>query len=133
MKQIWRVLAAPSTLFLLGLCAWIGCEVPHARSSSADGIAFYGQYRASMPEPQAMQKITKNGEDFYVCFGPVRMPLILRSGPPAYVFDAHGNLVDWTLDTGDDSRFSSAWGIEQGTDFEIEDYEKLLAQNRKGV
>jgi hypothetical protein len=131
MKRIWLVLASPIALLLLVVCAWIGCEVYHARSSNADGINSYGDYRSSMPEPRAIRKITKNGEDFYASFGPVRAPLALPSGPPVYVFDTHGNLVDWILDTGDDSRFSNVWATHQGAEISIADFEKLIAKNKK--
>lgn len=32
--------------------------------------------------------------------------LALRSGPPCYVFDRTGRLIEWSRDMGDDSRFS---------------------------
>jgi hypothetical protein len=33
----------------------------------------------------------------------------LASGAPTYIFDAKGNLVDFTYDLGDDSRFQKRW------------------------
>jgi hypothetical protein len=35
--------------------------------------------------------------------------LLLPSGPPAYIFDNRGVLVDWRADM-EDGRFSSRWG-----------------------
>ena len=127
MKQIRLILATPVVLLLL---AWIGCEVYHARSSNADGIASYGEYRILLPAPRFVQKITKNGEDFYACFGPVKPPLAMASGLPTYVFDSAGNLVDWTLDNGEDSRFYDAWTPHLGTKIDIQDFEKALAKNK---
>ena len=39
-----------------------------------------------------------------------RLPatVTLPSGPPEYVFDSSGNLLDWTADSGDDPRFVEA-------------------------
>lgn len=54
-------------------------------------------------------------EDFYL--GPSethltalgRSATLLPSGPSAYVFDASGQLVDWTADIGDDLTFGTKW------------------------
>ena len=43
----------------------------------------------------------------------VRAPIIswtFPSGPPCYMFDSKGNLVDWTMDIGDDGRYQRKWG-----------------------
>jgi hypothetical protein len=34
---------------------------------------------------------------------------LLRSGPPSYVFDLSGNLVDWTIDRDEDTRYQRKW------------------------
>ncbi|MBI3922523.1 MAG: hypothetical protein HY318_13960 [Armatimonadetes bacterium] len=42
-----------------------------------------------------------------------RGPLVswgnVPSGPPMYIFDSQGHLVDYTLDVGDDPRFADKW------------------------
>jgi hypothetical protein len=39
---------------------------------------------------------------------------LMPSGPPAYVFDPWGNLVDWSADTGDDRQFGVKWPEDPG-------------------
>ncbi len=37
--------------------------------------------------------------------------LSLPSGPPAYIFDRQGKLVEWSKDIGDDSKFQRRWNV----------------------
>ena len=48
-----------------------------------------------------------NGQTYLVVLGHSSDPM--RSGPPAYVFDRGGRLVDWSRDVGDDPTFSEKW------------------------
>ena len=49
-----------------------------------------------------------DGRTSLLMYGP-RTTLLLQAGPPVYVFDASGQLVDWTVDCGRDGRFQSRW------------------------
>ena len=131
MKRISLVIALPLALIVALICVWAGCEIYHARSSSAEGIGTYEAYRSSLPPPRAVRSITKDGQVFYVFFGPIRAPLALPSGPPAYIFDQNGKLIDWALDSGENPRFSSMWRDHQGREIEIIEFEQILAQNKK--
>lgn len=130
MKQAWIILASPVALILLAMAAWIGCEVYHARSSNGNGIATYADYRTSLPTPRAARQLKKDGTEYFAFFGPVSAPLALTSGSPAYIFDAKGRLVDWTLDTGGDPRFSSAWSAHQGPEIDMAEFQRLLTRNK---
>jgi len=133
MRRIFMILVTPIAIVCLIVAgivsAWIACEVYHARTSSAKSISTYAEYRAQLPTPKSLKKITKEEEYYYAFFGPVKAPLALPSGPPVYIFDSNGALVDWTYDTGDDSRFNKAWGFAQGSDIDISQYEDLLTKN----
>lgn len=39
--------------------------------------------------------------------------ILFRSGPPSYIFDQKGHLVDWTPDRDEDSRYSNRWKTGQ--------------------
>lgn len=41
---------------------------------------------------------------------PILLPLNPPSGPPAYIFDEPGALVDWCRDLGDNPSFARKWG-----------------------
>jgi hypothetical protein len=49
-----------------------------------------------------------DGKEHLVIFGPLAG--LLPSGPPAYVFDESGRLIDWVQDSGDNSEFQNRWG-----------------------
>ena len=52
-----------------------------------------------------------------------RLLWTLPSGPPAYLFDASGNLVDFTLDIGDSTRFQSDYDLFTGDRLSLEEVE----------
>jgi hypothetical protein len=59
----------------------------------------------------SIRKINRSGEDYLVVLGNVpNEGLSLPSGPPAYIFNKSGNLVDWTGDLGEASDFLRKWG-----------------------
>jgi hypothetical protein len=38
-----------------------------------------------------------------------KVPSVLASGPPVYIFDESGNLIDWIEDNGEHPRFYRQW------------------------
>ena len=68
-----------------------------------------------------------DGEDYYELIGGIGDYdiLYLPSGPPAYIFDKNGNLIDYSLDTGDDPDFLNKWHIEQGKYITLEELDRL--------
>jgi len=72
----------------------------------------YIEYRNQMPPPDELWLVLKGKEEFLVAFGG-GSGLAIHSGPPAYVFDQKGRLVDWSLDIGDDSEFNSRWSLSR--------------------
>jgi len=48
------------------------------------------------------------------------------SGPPAYLFDRSGNLVDYTLDSGDSQKFQDDYGVYSGDELSISELEEIF-------
>ena len=52
---------------------------------------------------------TVDGKKYLALFGEVESFPAFPSGPPVYVFDQAGSLVDWTSNEGDDEAFHKKW------------------------
>jgi hypothetical protein len=63
------------------------------------------------PNVTKIEKITRGSSNYIVVLGNAPRPgLSLPSGPPVYVFDATGSMVDWVADLGEASAFNNKWG-----------------------
>jgi hypothetical protein len=47
---------------------------------------------------------------------------VLPSGPPIYIFDRNGSLVDWTPDSGEDPEFQRAWSSDTEVEIGISEF-----------
>ena len=57
--------------------------------------------------PGGLYLITRDGQQYLEAQG---LDYDLgASGPPGYVFDEKGSLIDWTTDSGDDSKYQHKW------------------------
>ncbi|MDR2982620.1 MAG: hypothetical protein LBV12_10290 [Puniceicoccales bacterium] len=65
-----------------------------------------------MPLPVKAETIHMDGGIYYIItgkFSKVSSWLTFPSGPPQYVFDEQGILVDWAMDIGEASRYNQKW------------------------
>ena len=67
---------------------------------------FVGFTRWQTPE---RVEVIQNGGNDYLFAMTSGGGFLLKSGPPGYVFDRSGKLVDWSTDIGDDPRFREKW------------------------
>jgi len=87
-----------------------------------DGVQSLEPFIAAMPAPEYLRVKKEGKKEFLVWTGPTPGHfLIPRSGPPGYVFDESGHLVDWSRDQGDDSGFQKAWGWLRGDPITLEE------------
>ena len=63
--------------------------------------------------------IHKQAQTYTLGMGPMLM-WAMPEGPPAYVFDASGSLIEFTSDLGDDQAFVEEWIT--GSDFDAGDW-----------
>lgn len=61
-------------------------------------------------QTRELHSFTFQGRTHFVATGNPKDSIWIVSGPPAYVFDENGFLVDWTRETGDDPAFAERWG-----------------------
>lgn len=90
--------------------------------------ALYSDFRRKPPVIIDTARIfTIAGIDYYELIGKIGNHdlLYLPSGPPAYIFDKNGNLIDYSLDTGDDPDFLSKWHVDQGKYITLEELDRL--------
>lgn len=90
------------------------------------------EYLAWGRPPMRVMRIEKEGSAFYVAYGPVDDTwLRFPSGPPGYVFDASGKLIDWSSDTGDDAGFQLEWRDRPHEEVSIEHLRRIGPQRAK--
>jgi hypothetical protein len=111
-KQIFVLVGCAVITVVTLLIVW-AVQVHTIRQSHVppDGVNSFSDYMARMPKPQSLH-LSQSGNDAYlVATGdvPIAMLLTAPSGPPEYVFDRSGVLVDWTMDRGDDGSYQSRW------------------------
>jgi hypothetical protein len=67
------------------------------------------QYLARMPAPVAAYRCQRDEQPYIILIGPRASWPAAPSDSPAYVFDRHGHIVDWSIDRGDDPDFGQRW------------------------
>ena len=94
-------------LLLLGILIWsVNRDLQAARPRSNEFFEFIRL--APVTQITRVELLDIGTNEYIEIIG--ERPSILASGPPAYIFDASGQLVDWTSDDGEDPRFQRAWG-----------------------
>ncbi len=75
------------------------CGLPFVRHQPDEGTTTIDQLVAHLPKTRKFAAVSKGGKVYVVWIGKVRGAM--ESGPPVYVFDSAGNLVDAVGDAGD--------------------------------
>jgi hypothetical protein len=125
MKNKVAILAA---LFACLLGVWIYSEKKGARAvRPPEGSTNLVAFLEARP-PSQIRKFIHEGNAYIEVIGkPVTSLLSLPSGPPAYIFNENGALVDWSRDIGDDPSFVSRWGgFSNATSISIEEAKQLV-------
>lgn len=78
-----------------------------------------------------------DGNQYFEVLGKVPTTALFYggSGPPAYVFNSEGRLVDWTPDRGDTTRYVKKWGsFGVGSQIALAEVaRRLMRANESGV
>lgn len=108
-RSRWIEWAFLALMGLLAVAYVVGCDLELRRSKLRAPNASFDAVLAHIPTPQRFGTLERDGTTYVVVIGRLTR-IYLASGPPVYVFDRSGRLVDWTYDIGDDPRFSEQWG-----------------------
>jgi hypothetical protein len=83
----------------------------------APDVKTYAQLKAQgVPLTRAVR--VTNPPKHFIVFGNAAL-WTLPSGPPAYLFDESGRLVDFTCDVGDSATFQNEYNVYSGTEVGI--------------
>src|SRR4051794_28400504 len=77
------------------------------RANPPATVQTFDSYLQWQTKPRGVRLQDLGGQTYVLMYGPNAG--LFPSGPPIYVFDWSGRLVDWTTDSGDDPRFQSKW------------------------
>jgi hypothetical protein len=94
---------------ILALFVVMAVLIAHWKESVAPGGDTLAECLQKMPEPARTEVFTQDGQDYLLLQGESQAFPRFPSGPPMYVFDRTGRLVDWTTDSGDDDAFWKRW------------------------
>lgn len=122
-------LKSMATLTLAFIAFCIAAAI-HLSSFAPDtGVDHYAKLKLQgVPLTKAM-KIT-NPTDHICVLGDVNSVMwTVPSGPPAYLFDPSGKLVDYTLDVGDSFKFQHVYRMHSGTHLMISEVEAQFASS----
>ena len=91
-----------------------------SRFAPAPGVKTYVQLKAQgVPLHRAV--LVTNPANHVVVFGDATSALwTLPSGPPAYLFNESGQLVDFTSDVGDSTTFQNDYNVYSGIEVDIQ-------------
>jgi len=98
----------------------------------ADGVKTYSQLKAQgVPLLRAVRVTIPI--DHYCVFGDATAASwTLPSGPPAYLFDEFGQLVDFTCDVGDSTTFQDNYNVYSGIEVDLKSLEDRFTKLRIG-
>lgn len=99
-----------------GLIAWFAACLYQTGASapSALGATIEVQRAEILRRATSIRLLEIDSRRWYFVTGPLAPTWTLPSGPPCYIFDDAGNLVDWTADLGDSGEFQQRWPISAG-------------------
>jgi hypothetical protein len=98
-KRLWSGLGYAALIAVLLFDLWIIGFLDFRRYQPPRGTTTIDQLVASRSETLKFAVVEQGGKPYVVWIGRPRGATV--SGPPVYVFDSKGTLVDWVGDSGD--------------------------------
>ena len=119
--------SAVLALFFFGYC--LAIVIFQSRFAPNEGVDTFAELKAQgVPMTKAIR--IANPADHVCVFGDIDSVMwTIPSGPPAYLFDGSGALVDYTLDVGDSTKFQKEYEVYSGKSISIDQVESEFAAN----
>ena len=127
-----KTIKSPSLILILFLLiVWIGLVRFYAwKDNPINKIKNYQEFRNYCKKPLSSKILIHKDKTYYELQKEMGLRvLILPSGPPAYIFDNNGQLIDWSIDIFEDSEYEKKWGKAKGRLITIEELDKILLKN----
>ncbi len=124
-----KKIAIVGALAVCLLATWVCFEKKSANAVRPPaGATNLVAFLAARPQLAGIRKFTYNEKPHLEVIGrPHQSALSVPSGPPVYVFDETGALVDWSRDSGDQPSFTAKWGgFSNATPISVEDARQLV-------
>ena len=124
-----KSVAIIATLLVCLFSVWVYSEKKSASEvRPPEGATNLVAFLEERPRPVQIRRFVHDGKTHIEVVGePATSLLSLPSGPPAYIFDERGALVDWCRDLGDQSSFVKKWGsFSNATPINAEEAKQLV-------
>lgn len=119
-----KTIALIAAACVLSLAYVVAAATYQSRFAPASGIKTYAQLKAQgVPMLRAVR--VSNPANHVVVFGDAAL-WTLPSGPPAYLFDESGQLIDFTCDVGDSTTFQNDYNVFSGINVDIQSLDNLF-------
>lgn len=121
-----RSIIVIAMMFVLAVAYVIAAAAYQSRFAPAPGVKTYPQLKAQGVRLLRAVRVS-NPANHVVVFGDATSGMwTLPSGPPAYLFDESGQLIDFTHDVGDSTRFQNEYKVYSGTNISIQSLDSLF-------
>ncbi len=108
----WRSYIAIVLVLLILLIGWVSLETWNYRRITPDEIGQnLKEFLTSMPPIEGIYSRQSGGITYLEVVGTFPPFPLVVSGPPIYIFDTTGSLVDWTREFGEDRPFERRWPL----------------------
>ncbi|MBI5684283.1 MAG: hypothetical protein HZC54_04325 [Verrucomicrobia bacterium] len=110
MKTISRNLLLLAMACLV-LVAWLMLSAREEKKlKPGSAVQTIQDFLQQMPPPTRVRRFSHSNATYYDVWGQLGGMLRFPSGPPSYIFDLTGRLVDWTYDRGEARDYEQKWG-----------------------
>lgn len=111
-RSQWRSYVTIVLVLLILFIGWVSLETRnYRRIAPGENAQHLEEFLKSMPPVESIYSRQSGGTTYLEVVGTLPPLPSLPSGPPTYIFDSTGSLIDWTSDYGEDPAFRRRWPL----------------------